>query len=262
MKYFFIGKHRVKVYDSIDDLPMARFHKYNKFLLIDAGLGSDMQSFDAHIEKVVRFMKSGDKDNAAKELENMRQNVYIMLTEQSPQNLSFAALVAEIDDVEMNDLSDDGLERGRQMLEDAPRKDITAALQAVKKKIDEDLTLYFTTLFASTDEKEYYARMTRRAQMELEQITDGDSEERRARITELEDRMVTAVKPRTFTGRDAFGVQHDKAYMKMCLMISSNLNADATRMTVLEYYTASEYMHEMAKERQKAVAKAGKGARV
>ena len=262
MKYFFIGKHRVKVYDSIDDLPMARFHKYNKFLLIDAGLGSDMQSFDAHIEKVVRFMKSGDKDNAAKELENMRQNVYIMLTEQSPQNLSFAALVAEIDDVEMNDLSDDGLERVRQMLEDAPRKDITAALQAVKKKIDEDLTLYFPSLFDSTDEKEYYDMMKRRAQMELEQITDGDSEERRARITELEDKMVTAVKPRTFTGRDAFGVQHDKAYMKMCLMISSNLNADATRMTVLEYYTASEYMHEMAKERQKAVAKAGKGARV
>ena len=262
MKYFFIGKHRVKVYDSIDDLPMARFHKYNKFLLIDAGLGSDMQSFDAHIEKVVRFMKSGDKDNAAKELENMRQNVYIMLTEQSPQNLSFAALVAEIDDVEMNDLSDDGLERVRQMLEDAPRKDITAALQAVKKKIDEDLTLYFPTLFDSTDEKENYDMMKRRAQMELEQITDGDSEERRARITELEDRMVTAVKPRTFTGRDAFGVQHDKAYMKMCLMISSNLNADATRMTVLEYYTASEYMHEMAKERQKAVAKAGKGVRV
>jgi len=262
MKYFFIGKHRVKVYDSIDDLPMARFHKYNKFMLIDAGLGSDMQSFDAHIEKVVRFMKSGDKDNAAKELENMRQNVYIMLTEQSPQNLSFAALVAEIDDVEMNDLSDDGLERVRQMLEDAPRKDITAALQAVKKKIDEDLTLYFPTLFDSTDEKEYYDMMKRRAQMELEQITDGDSEERRARITELEDRMVTAVKPRTFTGRDAFGVQHDKAYMKMCLMISSNLNADATRMTVLEYYTASEYMHEIAKERQKTVAKAGKGARV
>lgn len=262
MKYFFIGKHRVKVYDSIDDLPMARFHKYNKFLLIDAGLGSDMQSFDAHIEKVVRFMKSGDKDNAAKELENMRQNVYIMLTEQSPQNLSFAALVAEIDDVEMNDLSDDGLERVRQMLEDAPRKDITAALQAVKKKIDEDLTLYFPSLFDSTDEKEYYDMMKRRAQMELEQITDGDSEERRARITELEDRMVTAVKPRTFTGRDAFGVQHDKAYMKMCLMISSTLNADATRMTVLEYYTASEYMHDMAKERQKTVAKAGKGTRV
>ena len=80
--------------------------------------------------------------------------------------------------------------------------------------------------------------------------------------TELTDRMVTAVKPRTFTGRDAFGVQTDKAYMKMCMTISVNLNVDASRMTVLEYYMASEYMQEMAKERQKAVAKAGKPARV
>ena len=104
--------------------------------------------------------------------------------------------------------------------------------------------------------------MKRRAQMELEQITEGESDERSRRIAELTDRMVTAVKPRTFTGRDAFGVQTDKAYMKMCMMISVNLNVDASRMTVLEYYTASEYMHEMAKERQKAVAKAGKGARV
>jgi hypothetical protein len=97
--------------------------------------------------------------------------------------------------------------------------------------------------------------MKRRAQMELEQITEGDSEERRARIADLEDRMVTAVKPRTFTGRDAFGVQHDKAYMKMCLMISSNLNVDASWMTVLEYYTACEYLNEMMKERRKAASK-------
>lgn len=104
--------------------------------------------------------------------------------------------------------------------------------------------------------------MKRRAQMQLSQITDGESEERKKTIDELTDRMVTAVKPRTFTGRDAFGVQTDKAYMKMCMMISVNLNVDASRMTVLEYYMASEYMQEMAKERQKAVAKAGKPARV
>ncbi len=258
MKYFFIGKHRVKVYDSIDDLPMERFHKYNKFLLIDAGLGSDMQSFDAHIEKVVTFMRNGDKDNAAKELENMRQNVYVMQTEQSPQNLSFAALVAEIDDIETDDLSDEGLERVRQMLIDAPRKDITAALLAVKKKIDDDLMLYFPSLFDSTDEKEYYDMMKRRAQMELEQITEGESDERSRRIAELTDRMVTAVKPRTFTGRDAFGVQHDKSYLKMCMMIRQNINVDTSRMTVMEYYTAGEFMHEQIRERQKAVAKAGK----
>ena len=62
-----IGKHRVRLYDSIDDLPMERFHRYNKMLLIDAGLGSDISAMDAHVEKVVRFMRGGDIDSAAKD---------------------------------------------------------------------------------------------------------------------------------------------------------------------------------------------------
>jgi hypothetical protein len=50
-------------------------------------------------------------------------------------------------------------------------------------------------------------------------------------------------------------VQHDKGYEKMCLLISSTLGVDAKRMTVLEYYTANEYVHELAKERKKAASK-------
>ena len=255
MREFRIGKHKVRMYDSIDDLPMARFHRYNKMLLIDAGIGSDIQSFDVHIEKVVRFMDSGDGENARKELENLRQNVFVIQSGLSPQNLSFAALVTEIDGKPCDDLSDEGLERVRQLLMDAPKKDVTSAYAEVKKKIDEDLLLYFPNVFSSVEEREFYDNMKRRTVAQLEQITQGVTEERTQRIRQLEDRMVLAVKPKTFTGRDAFGVQHDKGYEKICLLISSNLHTDAKRMTVLEYYTANEYLQEMAKERKKTASK-------
>lgn len=258
MKEFKIGKHAVKVYDSIDDLPMVRFHKYNKMLLIDAGIGSDMQSFDAHVEKVARFMQNGDNENAIKELENLRQNVYVIQTEQSPKNLSFAALVAEIDGKACDDLSDEGLDRVRELLNDAPKKDVTEVYASVKKKIDEDLMLYFPSMFSSVEEREYYDNMKRRTVAMLEQVTQGVSEERTQRIKQLEDAMVLSVKPKVFTGRDAFGVQHDKGYEKICLLIASNLHVDAKRMTVMEYYTANEYLNEMAKERKKLGAKRGK----
>lgn len=114
---------------------------------------------------------------------------------------------------------------------------------------------YFPALFSNVEEREYYDNMKRLAVEKLGQITGGESEQSHRRIKELEDRLVLAVKPKVFTGKDAFGVQHDKQYMKMCLMISSNLNIDARRMTVLEYYTAGEYMQEMMKERKKAVTK-------
>lgn len=255
MKDYRIGRHTVTLYESIDELPMVRFHKYNKMLLMDAGLGSDMSAFDAHIEKVVRYIRNGDKDNAAKEMENLRQNVYIMQTEQSPRNLSFACLVAQIDGEPCGDLSDEGLERTRRKLNDSKKRDIASAFAEVKKKIDEELQAYFPSMFQSVEEREYYDNMKRLAVAELEQITDGVSEQRTGHIKELEDRLVLAVKPQVFVGKDAFGVQHDKSFERMCLVISSNLNVNAKEMTVLEYYMASEYLAEIAKERQKTASK-------
>lgn len=247
-----IGKHRVRLYDSIDDLPMERFHRYNKMLLIDAGLGSDISAMDAHVEKVVRFMRGGDVDSATKELENLRQTVYLVQTEQSPRNLSFACLVAEVDGKDCNDLSEDGLEKVRQLLNDAPRGEVAETMSAAKKKIDDALVEYFPQLFVSPEEKEYYDVMKRRTVAMLEQIAEGETETRKKDIDVMTDRLVTAIKPKVFTGRTAFGVQHDKGYEKMCLLISSTLGVDAKRMTVLEYYTANEYIKEVANERRKA----------
>lgn len=250
-----IGKHRVRLYDSIDDLPMERFHRYNKMLLIDAGLGSDISAMDAHVEKVMRFMRGGDIDSAAKELENLRQTVYLVQTEQSPRNLSFACLVAEVDGKDCNDLSEDGLEKVRLLLNDAPRGEVAETMSAAKKKIDDALVEYFPQLFVSPEEKEYYDMMKRRTVAMLEQIAEGETETRKKDIDVMTDRLVTAIKPKVFTGRTAFGVQHDKGYEKMCLLISSTLGVDAKRMTVLEYYTANEYIKEMASERKKAASK-------
>ena len=255
MRQVRLGRHTVSLYTSIDELPMERFHRYNKMLLVDAGIGSDMAAFDAHIEKVVRYIRNGDTDNAAKEMENMRQNVYVIQTEQSPANLSFAVLVREIDGKACDDLSDEGLERVRAMLSDVTRKEMTTVQAEVKKKIEAELMEYFPANFNNVEEREYYDNMKRLAVEKLGQIANGETEQGRKRIEALEDRLVLAVKPKAFTGKDAVGVQHDKGYVKMCLMISSNLNVETKGMTVLEYYTAIEYMNEMMKERRKALAK-------
>lgn len=251
-----IGRHRVSIFESIDELPMVRFHKYNKMLLVDAGLGSDLTSLDAHFEKVVRFMRNGDSDNAAKEMENLRQNIFVVQSELSPRHLAFACLVAAIDGKPCDDLTDEGIEGTRQRLNDASARDIATAFAEAKKKIDSALTEYFPALFSSSEEKEYYDNMKRLAVTQLESITKGASQRLTERVRELTDRLVLAVKPRAFVGKDAFGVQHDKNYERMCLAISSNLNVNAKVMTVLEYYTASEYLSDVLKERQKRAYKA------
>ena len=134
MKDVELAGHKVVLYDSIDELPIARFHKYNRYLLVDAGVGSEISDFDNHIERVVRYIRNKDNESAGKELENLRQNVFMVLSEQNIKHLSFACLVKTIDGKANDDLSPDGLAKVLELLSDTPRGDIQENLSSVKKK--------------------------------------------------------------------------------------------------------------------------------
>lgn len=134
MKELKLNGHKVELYGSIEELPIVRFHKYNKCLLVDAGVGSDLSAFDGHIERVVRYIRSDKREEAAKEMENLRQNVYLIIEGISPNHLAFSCLVAKIDDKPCDDLSDDGLYKVMKLIGGTPLQDITANTEAVKKK--------------------------------------------------------------------------------------------------------------------------------
>lgn len=126
--------HKVTLYTSIEELPMARFHRYNKYLLIDSAIGGDMSAFDAHIERVVRYIRQDKRDEAATELDNLRQNVYMILEQTTPRYMSFACLVKEVDGKVVDDLSDEGVRKVLEMFNDVPVGELTAQYDAVKKK--------------------------------------------------------------------------------------------------------------------------------
>ena len=67
-----IGKHTVEMYDTIDELPIVRFHKYQKMLLIDAGVGADISAFDRRVEKIAKHLSLGETEKAGAELQNLR----------------------------------------------------------------------------------------------------------------------------------------------------------------------------------------------
>lgn len=247
MKEVKLAGHKVELFNSIEDLPIKRFHKYNKCMLVDAGVGSDLSSFDAHIERVVRFIKIDKKEEAAKEMENMRQNIYMMMQEVSPQHMAFACLVHSIDGKIYDDMSDDGLRKVLTLLGGTPHKEITSLSEEVKKKIDTELSLYFPKIFDDAATKEYYDLLKARAKAMLTCIIDGDSEDNKKRVEELTDKLLLFNKPKTFTGSDSMEVQYDKQFETMCLTISENLHADAKKMTVMEYYNAYNYIEKQLK---------------
>lgn len=252
MKEVTLAGHKVRLYQSIEELPMQRFHRYNKYLLVDAGVGSDIQDFDNHIERVVRYIKNGERDNAAKELENMRMNVYLILQEQGVRDMSFACLVESIDGKPCDDLSEEGLRETLRTLGGVPRKDVASELGATKKKIDTELATYFPDIFDDVTTREYYDMMKNRTQAVLQEIITGEKHQQE--IDELTEKLILYVKPHCFNGKDSAEVQHDKNYESLCLTIQKNTGADPRTMTVLSFYTAYEYVRKMANEAKKSVA--------
>lgn len=246
-----IGRHKAKMYDGISELPVSRFHVYNKFLLVDAGIGSDVSDLDAHLEKAIMYLRESNTKDAVQELENLRQNVFFITQNISPKHLSFAALLIEVDGVKCDDISEDGLKRTLQLINDAPIEELTALHDAVKKKINDELVTFFPALFDDPRVKEYHENLRARTIAILNGIIHGDSEQRADEIGKYTERLMQANKPRKFDGSNGFEVQYEKQFEKMCLTISQNLHTDPHGYTVAQFYNAYEYIMELSKSLKK-----------
>lgn len=247
------GKHNVELYDSIEELPIVRFHKYQKLLLVEAGIGGDIAAFDQRIEKTRRYLLEGKTEAAAQELENMRQGVYFIQNEVSPRSRAFAMLVAKIDGEAREDLSDDGISRTLELLQDTPLKQLTDRLEAVKKKIDRELTLYFPALFNGSEVKEYYDLMRRRALAVLENIIAGVARpDETDEVEKLTTALVCYSHPQSFVGSEGVEVQYERQFENLCLALSERLHVEPKRYTVMEFYNAFDFLRERTKQAEKA----------
>lgn len=253
-----IGSHKVEIYDAIDELPIVRFHKYQKLLLIDAGVGGDIAAFDKHIEKVQQYLAEGKAEHAQKELENLRQNVFMVQNELTPRHRAFAALVASIDGKPCDDLSDEALSRVTALLGDAPKNTIAARFEAVKKKIDTELVTYFPTLFDTSEVKEYFNLLRKRTLAVLNAIAAGEHHPEEGEVVrQLTAALVTYSNPQTFTGSRGVEVQFDRQFEDLCLALSEQLHVTPKALSVLEFYNAFDFIQARARE----LAKKAKGGR-
>ncbi len=253
MKTVKIGKHDVVLYDSIEELPIARFHKYQKFLLVDSGIGATMEDFDKHIEKARRFCMLNDTANAQKELDNLRQCVFMIQNGISPKHLAFACLVFAIDNTQCVDISDDGLAKVVATFADAPNQELTDRMDSVKKKIDAEITLYFPNLNEDSDVKDYYEKVRKRTLLVLQNIMAGESRpDETSDVDRLTTELICYMHPQVFNGSASVEIQFDRQFENLCLTLAGQLNVNPKDYTVLEFYNAFEYLKEKAKSNARA----------
>lgn len=242
-----IAGHRVRLYDTIDDLPIVRFQKFQKYLLVDSGIGGDVLAFDRRCEKVRRYLSQGKNDLAGQEMQNLRQCVFLIQEELNPKHRAFACLVESIDGERTDDLSDTGLARVLERLGGMTAGDAASELVAVKKKIDTELSTYFPALFNGSETKEYFDILRKRALTILEGITRGEV----ADVEDLTTSLICFSKPRNFSGAGGIEVEFDRNFETLCLSLSENLGIRPKECTVLEYYNAVDFLQDRARKAER-----------
>lgn len=253
MKSLLINKKIVRVYDSIDEMPIINFQKYNKYLLLDSGIGSDADDIDAHIIKIAKFIKANNSKKALQELQNMRQNMYMVNSEISPKYLAFAALIHSIDGKEVNDLSDDGLKKLLQDLKDIKHSKVINFLLWLKKKVTNELETYFPGDFVNPKEKEAYDKLKNRTLLVLDSIINNTDNTKQ--IESIDTMMLNMHAPKVFIGSESVEVKYDKQFESTCLLIAQKTNMDARKMTVLQFYNAIDNIKAQAEAEAKSLKK-------
>ena len=117
-----LNGHYLEMYDSIDELPFARFQEYNRALLIDSGLGSDISAIDRHITQARQYNANKDTANTEQALQNMRQAIFNVLEKSSPEGQAFVALIRRMNGNAVDDLSPESCQA---ILDELGRKGLT-----------------------------------------------------------------------------------------------------------------------------------------
>jgi hypothetical protein len=110
MKIVTIGKHEVQFYDSIRKLPIRRYSKFNKHMMIAAEVGETISDYDKRMQRAIGYVSNEDHKSAMIELTNQRQGLHNALKEYSPVGMALATMVYSIDGILYEDYEEEALD--------------------------------------------------------------------------------------------------------------------------------------------------------
>lgn len=250
MKKLNVGPYKLSLYDDIDDMPMKRFHQFNKYLLIDSGVGSDLDDINRTLASIMRSIHTKNLDRAKTELGNVQQAIMLVSAQINPKHLSFVPLVHSINGKPLGELTDDRISELSELFKNAKVSVINRSIESVKKKIDEQLIAYFPADFDSAKTKEYYEKLNRRTKMVLDEIINGSTHTEE--INRIDELLLGMYKPREFYGKGSQEIKYNKDYEETKIMLNKELGINVDSISVMQFYIALDQIKKMNKSNKSA----------
>lgn len=246
------GKHEIEIFDSIHNLPILRFQRFNKYQMIASEVGNTFADYDQRTLKALQFLQKGMKDEAIQELENRRQTVFNAFNEFTPVGKSFAILVKRIDNVVYDTFSPDDLDRCLLHLEKIGlgTKEAIETLQEVKKKIETELVVYYPEFFPKNGNKEQTALRVRRVNLMLDSIINQEVKE--DQIFNVEKEILETDKPNIWNVWKKGNMERvlEVEFQKFAISVVEKSKQPLDTLTTFTFYATVEHLKEVYKPKK------------
>lgn len=110
MKTIKIKGTEIKMYSDIRELPMRRYIEFQKNLLIDTGIGSNMDDVDKHFNSLFQYLNHEKIQDAVKESQNLYRNIYAVLNGHNTKLTTLCCFIYSVGKFKCEDITDEGLQ--------------------------------------------------------------------------------------------------------------------------------------------------------
>lgn len=239
--------HEIEIYDSIQNLPVLRFQKFNKYQMIASEIGNDFADYDKRTEKALAFLHKNMVQEAIQELNNRRQTVFNAYNEFTPIGKSFAVLIKRIDKTVYETYAPDDLDAIIKHLNDIGFDYETSMnkLREVKKKIETELVVYYPQFFPKNSRKEHTALRVKRVNALLDKIIFQD-ETCKPKIYEIEKEILEIDKPNIWNVWQDNNMERilEVDFQKFGIAVTELSGQSLTDITTFTFYATVEHLKE------------------
>lgn len=239
--------HTLVLFDSIEDLPIERFQAFNFALLLDSGIGGDVESINSHIAMMAKLIESDKKAEAMQQLANYQQSLHFIVSGVNPKLNAFAPLLYSIDGELVTDFSESGV---KAISEKLSKRKFTLGivgriLDTLKKKLLSELSTCFPTLSGSGKETEYYSKLKNKITFQLRKI-QGFEVDKQLKV--IDDYLLRMAMPKNFAGINGLEIKQKKEFQQACALISQHMNiSEPQKLTVFGFYSRLEILKKQLK---------------
>tara|TARA_R110001599_G_scaffold120898_1_gene292117 strand:- start:146 stop:802 length:657 start_codon:yes stop_codon:yes gene_type:complete len=215
--------------------------------MLDAELGSDVIAFDQKISKIFEFLGKEMTKNATNELYNLRVVYHNIMEMNNNKGLAFACLIRSIDGEPLKNYSIENLRAVLEKLNSWGLKmlDVSEHSDNVKKKIEQELKLFFPKKFNNLSSKDISSNRKKLLISLCDEIIEDTKIQS---VDKIQRYLLNLAKPKTFNGSGSYEIEFDKAFEELCHSLSTFASGrNIKKMTVKEVYVLIEFNQKQQK---------------